>query len=158
MRKAKFGPGLFLSLFALSLLLAFGIGYKLGGQSIAAAPITPASSVRSTFSAALPPATPKRVPQAVNTPMLWSSSGRTKYTLYLASFQNVSEAEKEKSRLEAKGLRGIEISERRLPGQTAHLWYRLGYGRFDSRDAAVEVGRQLTDRGLIRDFWPKELL
>lgn len=92
------------------------------------------------------------------TQMVWAPLGKSKYTLYLASFQKFSEAEKEKGRLESKGLKGIEITEKRIAGTGSLSWYRLSYGRFDTQEAAAEYGRRLTERGLIRDFWPKELL
>ena len=117
--------------------------------------------------AATQPADSRLQASAVNKPRsraaekpqtLWASAGRTRYTLYLASFQKFQDAEKEKSRLELRGLKGIEISEKILAGTGSRPWYRLNYGRFDSREEAVDQGRRLTERGVIQDFWPKELL
>lgn len=90
--------------------------------------------------------------------MVWASIQKPKYTLYLASFEKFSDAEKEKTRLESKGLKGVEITEKRMPAMGGNLWYRLSYGRFDNAESAAVYGRQLTERGLIRDFWTKEVL
>ncbi|OGH56275.1 MAG: hypothetical protein A3G34_06245 [Candidatus Lindowbacteria bacterium RIFCSPLOWO2_12_FULL_62_27] len=161
---AGFGPGLAILLFALSLSFAFGIGYRVGRYSPPDAAPSPvlsrASAAPTTRSHAAPSAAaPYRTVQGAGQGgLIWSSLQKHKYTLYIASFQNLPEAEKEKSRLESRGLKGIEIVERRVPSAGGPVWYRLSYGRFDSPESAADHGRQLTERGLIRDFWPKEIL
>ncbi len=147
---------------AVSHLFAFGIGYKMGpgvaprpGKSISPAPV-PSRSYRSVSRDRAYQSSPYPV-SSDPTALVWSSAGGIKYTLFLASFQRISDADKEKSRLESRGVKGIEISEKRSPLPGGPTWYRLSFGRFPSREAAIEQGRQLTDRGLIRDFWLKEL-
>lgn len=161
---------LFLAFFGLCLALAYGTGYQMGRnsapQAIAHSSFSPASAASSGTPS---PASsqnarasegyaslPRTWPGRSQAKTVWVSSALRKYTLYFASFKKFSDAEKEKARLESHGLMGVEISERRMPSD-AMPWYRLGYGRFNSRAAAVEYGRQLIDRGLIRDFWPTEL-
>lgn len=144
-----------------SVAFSFGIGYKLGAMSV---PVTTpriqptATSARPVTLASAPARNISGQMAHTQTPAVWTAIGSTKYTLYLASFQIFADAQKEKARLESKGVRGVEISEKRVAGPESQMWYRLRYGRFDTRDAAIAFGRQLTDRGLIRDFWPKELL
>lgn len=160
-RKPKWGMGPFLVLFLLALAFAFGIGYQLGEDAVPAArpaPSFPSASARPASTAPYESSTSRSSAAPAKSHTLWTAVGRVQYTLYIASFQSMAEAERERARMEAKGLKGIEISEKTLSGSNSHLWYRLRYGRFSSRAAAVEQGRQLTERGLIQDFWPKELL
>ena len=172
MAKSNSSTGLAVLFFILSLSFAFGIGYKLGQQSIPHSPVVSspvpvhreaAKNFRN--SASIDRLSNRIAPPAGKSAMMWMAVGKNKYTLYLASFQRVSDAEKEKTRLESRGLKGIEITERRGAGQipsrsvsSGPLWYRLSYGRFETKEDAVAYGRQLTERGLIQDFWPKELL
>lgn len=165
-RNPRFGQGLFLVLFAVSLSLAYGIGYRQGRGAVVH-PSVSIASVSKQQPEAKRSANPDRdshqstksilSSRGPSSSMVWTSLKKPTYTLYLASFQKYSDAERERGRLETKGLKGIVISERKIPGQIENSWYRLNYGRFDSQEAASEFGRQLTERGLIRDFWTKEL-
>ncbi len=178
------GAGTVYGLFILSIVFAFGIGYKVGQRSSAPSVAPHPSSVPASREASGTTLSRRDQPGArqstgltavkdvrsATTPyqrleiraeqprMMWTSVGKTAYTLYLSSFQKLADAEREKQRLESKGLTGIEIAEHQMTGSGGAPWYRLKFGRFDSREAAVAYGRQLTDRGMIRDFWPKELL
>lgn len=160
------GPGPMYAVFVVSVAVAFWIGYRMGsrpapaGAPVQVATSSQASSPASRAGEAPQPASsarPRFAPVAEQPRMIWATVGGQKYTLYLASFKKMADAEKERQRLESNGLRGVEITERRMPGTSGAPWYRLRYGAFETREAAIEYGRQLADRGWIRDFWPKEM-
>lgn len=175
--RAGVGGGPVIALFVIAVTLAFGIGYIVGERSGASVSLksTPVASRVVTGAATRPGASAGRAAsprpgQTAGIPadavrMAWAPSGVGRFTLYLGSFSNFPDAEKEKARLETKGLSGILITEkhgsvpsggRDVPG--GGTWYRLSYGSFKTREDAVTFGRQLTDRGWIRDFWAKEML
>jgi cell division septation protein DedD len=103
-------------------------------------PLLARSSMPSTVSAS--PGAPS-APAASAARPDFSAAGRN-YTVHLASFQEIGNAEKYLDRLTSAGETAF-ISESTVRGA---LWHRVMSGRFSSKSEAEAHGRDLKRRGL----------
>jgi len=71
------------------------------------------------------------------------------YTVNMASFRRMDEAERFVKDLEEKGLEAF-IERTDLPQKG--IWYRVAVGRFSSRDEALDFARGLKERGIDYSF------
>ncbi|MBI4179094.1 SPOR domain-containing protein [bacterium] len=151
-------------LFGISLMVSFGLGYRMGAQGVSS-PVRPSTQTmlgspdsarnESRSGEAMPP---RSISDRPGSRPVWAGADGSgpSYRLFFTSFKKLADAEKEKFRLETQGLAGVEVIERPMPSESS-VWYRLSYGRFPNRQEAVEAGRRLIARGLIQDFWPTEI-